>query len=89
MKETIAVLAISNKKEKGWLKVATPLKDSWGDLGMHFNKSKFATVFVSPGLYDVEIIDNASFGQNSQYEVVNANRIATFSECIDQMKKKN
>ena len=69
MKETIVVLAISTKKEKGWLKVAT-LRDSWGDLGMHFDKLKFVNVFVAPGLYDVELANNAGFGQNPQYEVL-------------------
>ncbi|MCT0023435.1 hypothetical protein ACLHLP_00625 [Weissella confusa] len=79
--EKIVVLAISNKKEQGWLKVAT-LKDSWGDLGMHFNKEKFGSVFVAPGLYDVGITNNAAFGQNPQYDVVSAKRIGTFEELI-------
>lgn len=88
MKEIIAVLAISTKKEMGWLKVSTPLRDSWGDLGMHFNKVKFSNVFVAPGLYDVEVVNNAPFGGNAQYEVVNARKIGTFSELIELTKDK-
>lgn len=87
MKETIVVLAISTKKEKGWLKVAT-LRDSWGDLGMHFDKLKFVNVFVAPGLYDVELANNAGFGQNPQYEVLQARKIGTFEELIEMTKNK-
>ncbi|HGS2345000.1 TPA: hypothetical protein ACL8TD_000333 [Streptococcus pneumoniae] len=52
MKETVVVLAISTKKERGWIKVST-LNDCWSDLGMHFDKSKFGAVFSAPGLYEV------------------------------------
>ncbi|CFU95677.1 putative ICE protein [Streptococcus pneumoniae] len=87
MKETVVVLAISTKKEKGWLKIAT-LRDSWGDLGMHFDKSKFGAVFSAPGLYEVEVVNNASFGQNAQYEVTQARKIGTFEELIEMAKIK-
>lgn len=85
MKETIVVLAISTKKEKGWLKVAT-VRDSWGDLGMHFDKVKFSNVFVAPGLYDVEVANNARFGQNPAYEVLQAHKIGTFEELVSMAK---
>ena len=87
MKETIVVLAISTKKEKGWLKVAT-VRDSWGDLGMHFDKVKFSNVFVAPGLYDVEVDNNAGFGQNPAYEVLQAHKIGTFEELVSMAKGK-
>ncbi len=87
MKEPIVVLAISTKKEKGWLKVAT-LRDSWGDLGMHFDKVKFGNVFVAPGLYDVEVANNAGFGQNPAYEVLQARKIGTFEELVSMAKGK-
>lgn len=87
MKETIVVLAISTKKEKGWLKIAT-LRDSWGDLGMHFDKAKFSGVFSAPGLYEVEVVNNAPFGQNAQYEVTQARKIGTFEELIEMAKIK-
>ncbi|ODJ49414.1 hypothetical protein BFR40_11955 [Brochothrix thermosphacta] len=87
MKEIIVVLAISTKKPKGWVKVAT-LRDSWGDLGMHFDKVKFSAVFTAPGLYDVEVINNAAFGQNAQYEVTQARKIGTFEELIEMTKGK-
>lgn len=87
MKETVVVLAISTKKEKGWLKIAT-LRDSWGDLGMHFDKAKFSSVFSAPGLYEVEVVNNAPFGQNAQYEVTQARKIGTFEELIEIAKIK-
>ena len=89
MKETVVVLAISNKqeKEKGWLKIAT-ITNSWSDLGMHFDKSKFGAVFSASGLYEVEVVNNASFGQNAQYEVTQARKIGTFEELIEMAKIK-
>ena len=87
MKEPVVVLAISTKKEKGWLKIAT-LRDSWGDLGMHFDKTKFSSVFSAPGLYEVEVVNNAPFGQNAQYEVTQARKIGTFEELIEIAKIK-
>ncbi|MFR7040008.1 hypothetical protein ACLVV2_03535 [Streptococcus pneumoniae] len=85
MKETVVVLAISTKKERGWIKVST-LNDCWSDLGMHFDKSKFGAVFSAPGLYEVEVINNASFGQNTQYEVIQSRKLGTFAELIEQVK---
>lgn len=85
MKETVVVLAISTKKERGWIKVST-LNDCWSDLGMHFDKSKFGAVFSAPGLYELEVINNASFGQNAQYEVIQSRKLGTFAELIEQVK---
>lgn len=87
MKETVVVLAISTKKERGWIKVST-LNDCWSDLGMHFDKSKFGAVFSAPGLYEVEVINNASFGQNAQYEVIQCRKLGTFTELIEFSKIK-
>ncbi|CEV89877.1 Uncharacterised protein [Streptococcus pneumoniae] len=87
MKETVVVLAISTKKERGWIKVST-LNDCWSDLGMHFDKSKFGAVFSAPGLYEVEVINNASFGQNAQYEVTQCRKIGSFSELVEFSKIK-
>lgn len=87
MKETVVVLAISTKKERGWIKVST-LNDCWSDLGMHFDKSKFGAVFSAPGLYEVEVINNASFGQNAQYEVIQCRKLGTFAELIEISKIK-
>lgn len=87
MKEIVVVLAISTKKERGWIKVST-LNDCWSDLGMHFDKSKFGAVFSAPGLYEVEVVNNALFGQNAQYEVNQVRKIATFKELIEMEKIK-
>ncbi|HEV4626063.1 TPA: hypothetical protein ACPYDW_000548 [Streptococcus pneumoniae] len=87
MRETVVVLAISTKKDRGWIKVST-LNDCWSDLGMHFDKSKFGAVFSAPGLYEVEVVNNASFGQNAQYEVIQARKLGTFVELIEMAKIK-
>lgn len=87
MKETVVVLAISTKKERGWIKVST-LNDCWSDLGMHFDKSKFGAVFSAPGLYEVEVINNSSFGQNAQYEAIQCRKLGTFAELIEMAKIK-
>lgn len=87
MKETVVVLAISTKKERGWIKVST-LNDCWSDLGMHFDKSKFGAVFSAPGLYEVEVINNSSFGQNAQYEAIQCRKLGTFAELIEMVKIK-
>ena len=55
---------------------------------MHFDKLKFVNVFVAPGLYDVELANNAGFGQNPQYEVLQARKIGTFEELIEMTKNK-
>ncbi|MDG8358278.1 putative ICE protein [Streptococcus pneumoniae] len=87
MKETVVVLAISTKKQRGWIKVST-LNDCWSNLGMHFDKSKFGAVFSAPGLYEVEVVNNASFGQNAQYEVTQCRKIGSFSELVELAKIK-
>ena len=87
MKEIVVVLAISTKKERGWIKVST-LNDCWSDLGMHFDKSKFGAVFSAPGIYEVEVVNNALFGQNAQYEVTQCRKIGSFAELVEMAKIK-
>ncbi|EHZ11521.1 hypothetical protein SPAR15_1620 [Streptococcus pneumoniae GA07914] len=55
---------------------------------MHFDKSKFGAVFSAPGLYEVEVIDNSSFGQNAQYEAIQCRKLGTFAELIEMAKIK-
>ena len=83
MKEIVAVIAISVKKERGWIKCATAFKSSWQDLGMSFDKGKFANIFVAPGLYEIEFENSAGFGSPASYTVSNAKKIGTFSELVD------
>ena len=87
MKEIVVVLAISTKKERGWIRVST-VTDCWSDLGMHFDKSKFGAVFSAPGLYEVEVVNNALFGQNAQYEVTQCRKIGNFAELVEMTKIK-
>lgn len=87
MKEIVVVLAISTKKERGWIRVST-VTDCWSDLGMHFDKSKFGAVFSAPGLYEVEVVNNALFGQNAQYEVTQCRKIGSFAELVEMTKIK-
>ncbi|HET1644120.1 hypothetical protein [Streptococcus pneumoniae] len=87
MKEIVVVLAISTKKDRGWIRVSTA-NNCWSDLGMHFDKSKFGAVLSAPGLYEVEVIDNSSFGQNAQYEAIQCRKLGTFAELIEIAKIK-
>jgi len=87
MKETIVVLAISTKKEKGWLKCATAFTNSWGDIGMRFDKALYSSIFIAPGLYEVTVINNAPFGTNPSYEVSDASRIGTFEDFASKKQK--
>ncbi|HEV9582016.1 TPA: hypothetical protein ACJXLA_001090 [Streptococcus pneumoniae] len=87
MKEIVVVLAISTKKDRGWIRVSTA-NNCWSDLGMHFDKSKFGAVFSALGLYEVEVIDNSSFGQNAQYEAIQCRKLGTFAELIEMAKIK-
>ena len=81
----VAVVAISQKKEKGWLKLATLDGKSWGDMGAHFNKENFGELFCEDGagLYEIEFQNVANFGENSKYEVVRAKCLGTFAELIE------
>lgn len=87
MNEVIVVLAISLKKERGWIKCAPAFKNSWGDLGMHFDKAQFGGIFIAPGLYEVSVVNNASFGANPAYEVSEAKKIGTFEELAAKKEK--
>lgn len=53
-KINVAVVAVSTKKEQGWIKCQTLGGKSWNDLGMHFDKDKFASTFATPGLFEIE-----------------------------------
>lgn len=46
----VAVVAISQKKEKGWLKLATLDGKSWSDMGAHFTKKSLENSSVRMGL---------------------------------------
>lgn len=81
----VAVVAISQKKEKGWLKLATLDGRSWSDMGAHFDKEEFGELFCEDGagLYEIEFQNVANFGENSKYEVVRAKCLGTFAELIE------
>lgn len=78
--ETVNVIAISKKKEKGWIKVA-PITGNgvWSDIGMHFEREKFDSVFTEPGLYALTYRNTASLGATA-LEVEKAEKILLFSE---------
>lgn len=81
----VAVVAISQKKEKGWIKLATLDGKSWNDMGAHFDKEEFGELFFEDGagLYEIEFQNVANFGENSKYEVVRAKCLGTFAELIE------
>ena len=80
--QTLAVIGISNKKEKGWLKLATLNGTSWSDLGAHFDKIKFGGTFNEAGIYEIDFENTAEFGAMAAYSVTTANKIASFSELV-------
>lgn len=79
--EIINVIAVSVKKEQGWIKCA-PIEGSgvWQDSGMHFDKTK---MIFAPGLYAVEYVNNASLGGTS-LEVIKADKIIAFDEIASE-----
>ena len=81
----VAVVAISQKKEKGWLKLATLDGKSWNDMGAHFDKEEFGELYCEDGaaLYEIEFQIVANFGEKSKYEVVRAKCLETFAELIE------
>ncbi|KXW51139.1 hypothetical protein NTPn50_09375 [Streptococcus pneumoniae] len=80
----VAVVATSQKKEKGWIKVATLDGRSWTDMGAHFDKEEFGELFCEDGagLYEIEFKNVANFGENSKFEVVAAKRLFKFSDLL-------
>lgn len=80
--QTLAVIGIANKKEKGWVKLATLNGNSWSDLGAHFDKIKFGVIFNEAGIYELDFENTAEFGAPAAYTVTTANKIASFSELV-------
>ena len=84
MNEVIAVLAISQKKDMGWLKLASIDGRAWGDLGAHFDKAKFGAIFTAPGLYKISYVNNAGLDdQNAKFAVTGAEKVGSFEELIE------
>lgn len=80
----VAVVATSQKKDRGWIKVATLDGRSWTDMGAHFDKEEFGELFCEDGagLYEIEFKNVANFGENSKFEVVAAKCLGTFNELL-------
>lgn len=79
----VAVLAYSLKNDMGWLKLASIDGRAWGDLGAHFDKDKFGSIFNAPGLYKIDFVNKAGFGENAKYQVVEAEKVGSFEELIE------
>lgn len=84
MNEVIAVLAISQKKDMGWIEFSTITGRNWGDLGAHFDKAKFGAIFTAPGLYKISYVNNAGLDdQNAKFAVTGAEKVGSFEELIE------
>jgi len=79
---TVAVLGVSMKNPKGWVKLASIDGKAWSEVGAHFDKAKFGSIFNTPGLYKIIFINNAGFGENAKYEVVEAEKVGSFDELV-------
>lgn len=76
----VAVLAVSTKKELGWVKLATLDGKSWNDLGAKFNKENLVLV---PGIYEMAFENVAKgLGATPQYLVKSAKEIVTFDNIL-------
>lgn len=82
--EIVNVIAISTKKEQGWIRCA-PIAGNgvWGDIGMHFDKSKFGNIFTGSGIYQVEYLNKAGLG-GTDLVVTNATQVISFNEVADE-----
>jgi hypothetical protein len=80
----VAVVAVSQKKDRGWVKVQTLDGKSWSDMGAHFDKEEFGELFREDGagLYEIEFKNVANFGENSKFEIVAAKCLGTFNELL-------
>lgn len=85
--ELINVIAVSTRKEQGWIRCA-PISGSgvWGDVGMHFDKSKFGDTFTSSGIYQVEYINRAGLG-GTDFVVTNATQVVSFNDVADELEE--
>lgn len=85
--EIINVIAVSTKKERGWIKCA-PVSGNgvWQDVGMHFDKDKFD--FSGAGLYAVDYVNNASLG-GTALEIIKATKIIDFVEVANESLGEN
>lgn len=82
-KINVAVVAVSNKKQQGWIKCQTLGGKSWNDLGMHFDKDKFASTFATPGLFEIEYSSLTSIETGyTSYLVENATLIKAFATIL-------
>lgn len=80
----VAVVAVSQKKDRGWVKVQTLDGKSWSDMGAHFDKEEFGELFREDraGLYEIQFKNVANFGENSKFEIVAAKCLGTFNELL-------
>lgn len=80
----VAVVAVSQKKERGWVKVQTLDGKSWSDMGAHFDKEEFGELFREDraGLYEIEFKNVANFGENSKFEIVAAKCLGSFNDLL-------
>lgn len=87
--EIINVIAISTKKERGWIRCAPVAGNGvWGDVGMHFDKNKFGNVFIGSGIYQVDYVNNASLG-GTNLEVTKATKVITFEDIAHEYLEEN
>lgn len=84
--EIINVIAVSTRKEQGWIRCAPINGNVWSDIGMHFDKTKFESVFDGPGIYQVEYLNKAGLG-GTDLVVTNATQVVSFNEVADELEE--
>lgn len=84
-KINVAVVAVSTKKEQGWIKCQTLGGKSWNDLGMHFDKDKFASTFATPGLFEIEYSSLTSI--ETGYTSLSCGKCDTYQSFCDYFER--
>lgn len=82
-KINLAVVAVSLKKEQGWIKGQTLGGKSWSDVGMKFDKVKFKDTFATAGIFEIEYSSQTSIETGyTAYFVENATLIKSFADIL-------
>lgn len=87
--EIVNVIAVSTRKDQGWIRCA-PIAGNgiWGDIGMHFDKSRFANIFTGSGIYQIDYVNKAGLG-GTDLVVKNATQVISFTEVADEFLEEN
>ena len=79
---TVTGISLKEEKEKGWISCVKTNSSSWKLLLLSFSKENFASTFTKLGIYQVQLRDNAGFGEIPKYEITEAKLIVSFEDIL-------